>query len=691
MEQPDLKNLKMVIRSILTSSPSKLTILQLLNDYLYFEDFNLPYQHLGFKTIYELLENMNDVLKIPSNPNMNSLVTLIVDEKTSHLRELVVNQKSKKQRSRRNNSSGRGGNNYMYKSSNFKSRDYNYNTHITENNSSMYEYTAPRCDNSIHNSSRGYEYGSHRYDNSARGYDHVKIKPLSKTPGTVTPNLRSFIENLCNTSGSEKITINKLKTCLINHPDYNKLGTTNIEESINMLKYFIYIDKGGVHLKDSPHEIFPSKTSNKSKCTIPTSSNYLSSIVNESEEISYSELNDDDYDEMDDSSFGNLKVYGVSISEYNSHFSFSEYGFSSMRDMAYKLPSVFYVKVTEDNHECILFEACRRNELENDLDDPSLFYKKIPKTILNNLSNFFDKYRNGVKLNELLTLYCAEYGRAYEPLKYGYTSEKHMFESLDKMVEVKNNELFTINHLAYKELSENIDHTDDYDNISVVLPNPDFLLHYSGNDICNGRFKYPKVKFDPQKSVNVIVAEIYNPSSFYIQLAAEVNNLNSLMDSLQLFYKKNETKYKVLPQLILQNLACTSCFEDSGLWHRATVMKIVDDKNVQLLYVDYGSIEIVPKENVRLLASQFGMYPAQGVHCSLHKFNALNYPREISESFAEMVENHELEAQFHPPISDDDSKKKNVTLFFSNEIMKHLHKHQESVRRLIYKVIEENK
>lgn len=39
-----------------------------------------------------------------------------------------------------------------------------------------------------------------------------------------------------------------------------------------------------------------------------------------------------------------------------------------MRDMAYKLPSVFYVKVTEDDHECILFEADRRNELENNLD-----------------------------------------------------------------------------------------------------------------------------------------------------------------------------------------------------------------------------------------------------------------------------------------------------------------------------------
>jgi len=125
---------------------------------------------------------------------MNSLITLIVDEKTSHLRELVVNQKSKKQRPRRNNYSGRSGNNHM--SSNFKSRDYNHNHHRTENNTSRYEYS-----NGYYNS--GFEYSVPKYDHSARGYDHVKIKSHSKPSGTVTPNLRSFIENLCNNSDSE--------------------------------------------------------------------------------------------------------------------------------------------------------------------------------------------------------------------------------------------------------------------------------------------------------------------------------------------------------------------------------------------------------------------------------------------------------------------------------------------------------
>lgn len=37
-----------------------------------------------------------------------------------------------------------------------------------------------------------------------------------------------------------------------------------------------------------------------------------------------------------------------------------------MKDMAYQLPTVFYVTVNED--ECILFHANKRKELGNDLN-----------------------------------------------------------------------------------------------------------------------------------------------------------------------------------------------------------------------------------------------------------------------------------------------------------------------------------
>lgn len=39
-----------------------------------------------------------------------------------------------------------------------------------------------------------------------------------------------------------------------------------------------------------------------------------------------------------------------------------------MKDMAYKLPSVFYVKMDEKNNECILYNVQKRVELESNFN-----------------------------------------------------------------------------------------------------------------------------------------------------------------------------------------------------------------------------------------------------------------------------------------------------------------------------------
>jgi hypothetical protein len=169
---------------------------------------------------------------------MNSFITLIVDQKTSHLRELVVNQKTKRQRPKRNTSTLRSSNNHMPKCSNYRSRYNNnhrneyttpirsefntsrneystsrneYSTSRNEYSTSRNEYSTPRNEYSTSRneystprndySTPRKEYSTPRSDTSARGYDHVKIKSFNSKPkGTVTTNLRSSIENLCNTS-----------------------------------------------------------------------------------------------------------------------------------------------------------------------------------------------------------------------------------------------------------------------------------------------------------------------------------------------------------------------------------------------------------------------------------------------------------------------------------------------------------
>lgn len=118
----------------------------------------------------------------------------------------------------------------------------------------------------------------------------------------------------------------------------------------------------------------------------------------------------------------------IQQNEYHSSFTFTEYGFTSMKDMAFKLPSVFYVKITENN-ECILYNAQRRNDLKNNSDgqysinrigtifymclstyvlfsDPLEYHKNIPKTVLHNLSILFNNHNHGIPLNGLMKLYC---------------------------------------------------------------------------------------------------------------------------------------------------------------------------------------------------------------------------------------------------------------------------------------------
>lgn len=60
------------------------------------------------------------------------------------------------------------------------------------------------------------------------------------------------------------------------------------------------------------------------------------------------------------------------------------------------------------------------------------------------------------------------------------------------------------------------------------------MLHYSGNDVCNARFEFPKINLENRKTTKVMAAEIFTPSSFYVHLSSECSNLSEKMNELQL-------------------------------------------------------------------------------------------------------------------------------------------------------------
>lgn len=75
MEQKDFLYVKTLLRSVLISSSRNMTISQILKDYSHLEGETIPYKQLGFKTIYELLISMDDVLKV------SNLIKVLILEK----------------------------------------------------------------------------------------------------------------------------------------------------------------------------------------------------------------------------------------------------------------------------------------------------------------------------------------------------------------------------------------------------------------------------------------------------------------------------------------------------------------------------------------------------------------------------------------------------------------------------------
>lgn len=121
--------------------------------------------------------HVNNVLfQIPPFPNMSSIVKLIIDKKTEHLRELVMNQKSKKE-SKKN-----------LHSKKYSNRNYNNQYKKTYNN--VYEKTCQ------------FQNNFNKNNNNLRSYNYINTKPLNlpKSKGFVTKELHCYIENLCSDS-----------------------------------------------------------------------------------------------------------------------------------------------------------------------------------------------------------------------------------------------------------------------------------------------------------------------------------------------------------------------------------------------------------------------------------------------------------------------------------------------------------
>nr|XP_022905962.1 maternal protein tudor-like isoform X2 [Onthophagus taurus] len=107
---------------------------------------------------------------------------------------------------------------------------------------------------------------------------------------------------------------------------------------------------------------------------------------------------------------------------------------------------------------------------------------------------------------------------------------------------------------------------------------------------------------------NVLISWFYNPQYFYIQLEKFMASFRSMMEEIQVRYKKRSTITGVIGQPVI------ALFPEDKVLYRAQILSF-ENNLYQVRYIDYGNMGAVTK--IYAIETKYMELPAQGICCSL--------------------------------------------------------------------------
>ncbi|KAJ8983202.1 hypothetical protein NQ317_016423, partial [Molorchus minor] len=132
---------------------------------------------------------------------------------------------------------------------------------------------------------------------------------------------------------------------------------------------------------------------------------------------------------------------------------------------------------------------------------------------------------------------------------------------------------------------------------------------------------------------HVVVAEIYDPSKFWLYLSD--SPLDNLMDQMQEFYKYKAAEYTIPHHLIREGLYCVQVIY--GEYHRALIVDTMPDvdQTIRVIFIDYGTMSKVSTIGLSFLHKQFSTLPAQAIRSRLGE--GMPWSREASKAYRRMI------------------------------------------------------
>ncbi|XP_054835116.1 tudor domain-containing protein 5 isoform X2 [Eublepharis macularius] len=140
-------------------------------------------------------------------------------------------------------------------------------------------------------------------------------------------------------------------------------------------------------------------------------------------------------------------------------------------------------------------------------------------------------------------------------------------------------------------------------------------------DAVQDRSLYRLPLLDSAALVALSVEYVVSPSQFYVQIyGAETSEKleDTMIEMRRCYGSKNVADRYIIPEASVKpgHLCCVRNSEDKW-WYRGIIHRVLSNKQVEVFYVDFGNMEIVPKSYLRLLKDCYANLPAQAIPCSL--------------------------------------------------------------------------
>nr|XP_034196257.1 maternal protein tudor-like isoform X2 [Osmia lignaria]XP_034196258.1 maternal protein tudor-like isoform X2 [Osmia lignaria] len=155
------------------------------------------------------------------------------------------------------------------------------------------------------------------------------------------------------------------------------------------------------------------------------------------------------------------------------------------------------------------------------------------------------------------------------------------------------------------------------------------------------RIPSPNIDIGSTKTCEVVFTT--SLSDFFIQLSPDYTALDSVMENIASIYEEGGELLK--ESEILSGVYCIAQYSVDLKWYRALI-KSVEGNSATVQFVDYGNIETVEFDKIKVIQEEFLKLPAQAVHCKLLglKDDALDNSRV--KDFEDKVTEKTLEAEF---------------------------------------------